>query len=516
MDLSSLINALPVRWVGDTRPVRICDITDDSRTVVPGSLFVARRGAKSDGRRFIADAVSAGAVAVLTDEAPASAPKGAPVLLADDVPLAAAQISERFFGEPSRRLAMVGVTGTNGKTTTAHLVHELLNRAGLRCGLIGTVQIDDGVEMGPATYTTPPAMELSRTLALMVDAGCRAAATEVSSHALVQKRVAALRFDVGVFTNLTGDHLDYHETMEAYADAKGELFAMLPEDGVAIANADDPWADRVLARCRARRLDCRIGDGRADARAAIGASTLDGMDLTLAGPWGEVATRVPLIGRHNAMNALQAIAAAHAAGLDPHALGPDRLASLVAHLRAPPGRLEPVACDDLSIFVDYAHTDDALENVLSTLAPLAHARPDAKLWVVFGCGGDRDRTKRPRMGAAATRLADRVVVTSDNPRTERPRSIINEIIEGVEPQMRSQLLVEPDREKAIALAVAEAAPGDAVLIAGKGHEDYQILPDGHGGTVRRDFDDRHVAALAVRRRRKQHADQRGARPLPAR
>jgi len=324
------------------------------------------------------------------------------------------------------------------------------------------------------------------------------AVIEVSSHSLVQSRVGALDFDVGVFTNLSGDHLDYHETMEAYADAKAKLFEMLPETGTAVVNASDPWADRILEGCRAERIDCRVDDEGSIASVRIVDASIDSTTVSLRGSWGEFEARTSLIGRHNAMNLLQSVCAATMAGLDAHALGPRRLAAAVSKLSAPPGRLEPVECDDLSIFVDYAHTDDALANVLSTLRPLV--RVGSRLWVVFGCGGDRDRTKRPRMGEVASRLADRVVITSDNPRREEPRGIVNDVIEGVAPTMRSSMIVEVDREAAITRAIDEAEPGDVILIAGKGHEDYQILPDGRGGTYTRRFDDREIAALGVAHR----------------
>jgi UDP-N-acetylmuramoyl-L-alanyl-D-glutamate--2,6-diaminopimelate ligase len=252
MDLVSLTHDLGIRWAGEPVGVRVCDVTDDSRTVVPGSLFIARAGARHDGRAHIDDAVRAGAVAVLTDRAPERPPAKCALLLADDVPLAAARVGERFFGEPSRRLMLVGVTGTNGKTTTSHLIYDLLNRAGVRCGLIGTVIIDDGVEIAPATLTTPASLEISRTLSMMVESGCRACVMEVSSHALTQNRVAGLHVDVGVYTNLTGDHLDYHESLEHYADAKAALFAMLEPSGVAVVNAEDPGTSTMapLSCCR--------------------------------------------------------------------------------------------------------------------------------------------------------------------------------------------------------------------------------------------------------------------------
>jgi UDP-N-acetylmuramoyl-L-alanyl-D-glutamate--2,6-diaminopimelate ligase len=271
MDLSDLIAGLKVRTVGGGAPgpVRVCDITDDSRTAVTGSLFVARTGLQSDGRKFIPDALKSGAVAVLTDDPAVRLPSSAAALLiSDDLPLVAAEMAERFYGTPTARLELVGITGTNGKTTTAHLVHDMLNGAGVRCGLIGTVLIDDGREVSRADMTTPPAIELSRTFATMVESGCKAAAMEVSSHALDQGRVAALRFDIGVFTNLTGDHLDYHKTMEAYAAAKARLFEMLPGDGCAIVNAEDRYAEQMAKGCRAKVLRCRVTEGEGAAQKA--------------------------------------------------------------------------------------------------------------------------------------------------------------------------------------------------------------------------------------------------------
>ena len=381
MDLSDLIAGLKVRTVSGTAPakVRVCDITDDSRTAVTGSLFVARAGLQSDGRKFIPDALKSGAVAVLTDDPAVRLPsQGAALLISDDLPLVAAEMAERFYGTPTARLALIGITGTNGKTTTAHLVHQVLNGAGVRCGLIGTVLIDDGREVSRADMTTPPAIELSRTFATMVENGCKAAAMEVSSHALDQGRVAALRFDIGVFTNLTGDHLDYHKTMEAYGAAKAKLFEMLPGDGFAIVNAEDAYAERMVSGCRAKVLRCVVADVDAPApalkpgecRAAIREMSMSGTRVEFAGPWGSFETTMRLVGRHNAMNALQAVAAAHAAGVDAA-----QLEQRIRIASAPPGRLEPVTspASPFAVLVDYAHTDDALRKVLTTLRPLVEA-----------------------------------------------------------------------------------------------------------------------------------------------
>jgi len=496
MDLGELISGTGIRRIGGDRAVRVCDITDDSRTIVPGSLFIARRGGSLDGRTFAAEAIRAGAVAVLSDGDPL-APEdaaGAVWLVSDEVARESAIVAERFYGKPSGALKVVGVTGTNGKTTVSWLVHSLLKRAGISCGLVGTVLVDDGSETAPASLTTPPATELSRTLSVMVESGCRAASLEVSSHALSQGRVSGIMFDVGIFTNLTGDHLDYHGSSAAYGDAKAKLFEMLPADGLAIINADDPAHQRMVRECKARVLTCSLDSS--DCVAKISEMTITGTRLALTGPWGRIDCRIGLVGKHNAMNALQACAACHALGADP-----EEIAEGLSRVHAPPGRLEPVTAtnDPLSVFVDYAHTDDALEKVLQALRPLVD-KSGGRLWVVFGCGGDRDRSKRPRMGAVCDRLADMLVITSDNPRTEDPEAIIAGICEGLESRGSPRVMINADRELAISHAIARASEGDLVLIAGKGHEDYQILPDGAGGTVRRHFDDREVARAALARR----------------
>lgn len=501
MLLRDLIAGLPVTAPSGAGLVRVCDLTEDSRTVVPGSLFVARAGLKADGKAYATAAARAGAVAFLSDDPTLLVETGAPVVYARDVLLVTALMAERFYGMPSRRLDLVGITGTNGKTTSSWLVWQLLNAADRRCGLIGTVRIDDGVEVAPAEMTTPPALELSRLLARMGEAGCVAASMEVSSHALDQRRADALRFTVGVFTNLTGDHLDYHKTMEAYAGAKARLFALLPESGRAIVSAEDPWTPMVLEGCRAPVWRTAVvGPGEApgaECVATVLGESMGSTDLRLAGPWGEFTARVPLVGRYNAMNVLQAVASAHALGLDAGALR-----RAVASISAPPGRLEPVTVpgQDIGVYVDYAHSDDSLRNVLSAVGAAMSGRGQGgpRLWVVFGCGGDRDRTKRPRMGRAAYDLADLVVVTSDNPRTERPSDIIDQILHGI-PE-RDGVLVQADRAMAIRAAIESAVPGDVVVIAGKGHETEQILPDGAGGTARMHFDDREVAREALLRR----------------
>ena len=474
--------------------VRITDLTEDSRTIMPGSLFIARPGLTSDGRRYIHDAIRLGAAGILTDAEGAAATGSAPipVIVAERLPLAAARVAERFFGDPSSKLRMVGITGTNGKSTVAHLTHGILNAAGLRAGLIGTIEIDDGRERARSEMTTLPAVELSRTLATMLEHGCRAAVMEVSSHALDQDRVGAISFDVGVFTMLGSDHLDYHGTIESYAAAKARLFGMLPENGLAVVNADDRWHTRMLESCISRVTRC--GAHGADAGYRILESSVTGIELMLSGSFGEVEVSAPFVGEHNAMNVLQAVCAANEVGLDP-----DALQLGTRRLTPPPGRLERVsdASSDIAVFVDYAHTADAIEHTLSALRRIIG---DGSLCVVFGCGGDRDRSKRPEMGRVASGLADRVVLTSDNPRRERPDMIISMIMEGIPSSDRERTMVHADRARAIESAILDAAPGETVVIAGKGHEREQILPDGAGGTVVRPFDDAAHARAALESR----------------
>lgn len=494
--------------------VRICDVTEDSRTVLPGSLFVARAGAKADGRAFVSQALKAGAGAILCargsgidlEEAGGSSQRSA-VIEADDVELAAAVLAETFYGNPSSKLRCVGVTGTNGKTTTTWLLWRLLNGAGKRAGLIGTVVIDDGNEVARAEMTTPPAIEISRTMSVMVENGCGIAAMEVSSHSLAQKRVAGLTFGSGVFTNLTQDHLDFHKTMEAYGRTKGELFRMLPAGGLAVVNADDGASGLMLKGCAARPVRCVQVEENAEAP-ADGASVrileMDrtGMKLGLTGPFGAIDAWVPLIGPFNAMNVLQAVVCAFECGMSAQ-----EIARGCARLDAPPGRLErvPTRGDEPLVLVDFAHTEDGLRNALSTAG---RVKGDGRLIAVFGCGGDKDRTKRPKMGRVASEIADVAIVTSDNPRSERPGAIVDAVLEGVDNKDRTKVSVQVDRRRAIFHAISFAQANDIVLIAGKGHETEQIMPDGQGGTVTHHFDDREVAKEAIAERR---ASMRGSR-----
>lgn len=506
--LSSLVSAIrnvtPVTVRSGRAPeaVRVCDITEDSRTVLPGSLFIARSGLKADGRSFASDAIALGAVAILTDDE-SLAFHSIAVLHCPDIMLGAAVAAEHFYGAASSKLTLMGVTGTNGKSTITYLIWKLMNAAGTRTGLIGTVMIDDGREVARAVMTTPPAIELSRTFATMSETGCSAAAMEVSSHALDQRRVGAFTFKIAAFTNLTGDHLDYHKTMENYAAAKARLFESLPPDGLAIVNADDPASARMVRDCPAKVLRCHTGAGEVSgltARVETLSRSIRGMRLRMTGPWGCVEGDVGLIGEYNAMNVLQAVACAHAAGLAAR-----QIEAALCTLDAPPGRLQRVSPEDcdITVFVDFAHTDDALINVLRETGRVMQGRADPngpKLWAIFGCGGDKDRTKRPRMGNAAATHADRIVVTSDNPRTEAPNAIIDEILTGISAEHRAKVAVQENRARAIAHAIGEANAGDVIILAGKGHESTQIVSDGKGGTVATPFDEKAIALDALQAR----------------
>ena len=469
--------------------VEITGIQDDSRLVRPGNLFVARPGTRVDGGHFARDAHGRGAVACVTQAPIPGCPM--PQVRVDDATTVVSPLAHAFFGNPSATVRVLGVTGTNGKTTTTYIVRHLLAHVKQRCGLVGTVEIDDGKTRREATMTTPGAVELAELLASMRDKGCRACAMETSSHSLDQGRVAGITYAGAGFTNLTGDHLDYHKTMEHYAAAKARLFAMLPAEAVAVVNADDKWSDRMIQDCPARIM--RFGFGKkADYRARDVAVTAQGTNFELITPDGRAHVQTGLIGRHNIENVLLA------AGLvgEVYGLSVHQIAAGLKTATGAPGRLQRVdAGQPFAVLVDYAHTDDALENVLTALRPLCKG----KLRVLFGCGGNRDATKRPRMARTAERLADAVYVTSDNPRREQALDIISQVVAGFSADKgKTAVVVEPDRRTAIERICADAEPGDVVLLAGKGHENYQII-----GDEKRHFDDVEEAtrALTVHRQR---------------
>ena len=483
MRLRDLVHRLDgARTVGDADEVEVRGLRSDSREVAPGDVFVAVRGLRADGHAFVEAAVARGAAAVVVErELPGLA---VPQVIVPSGAVALGVLAGARLGDPAKQLVLVGITGTNGKTTTTYLVESILAAAGHRPGVIGTVSYRWGGATYDAPYTTPTPQVLHETLADMRDAGCTHVVMEVSSAALAMDRLAGVDFAVAAFSNLTQDHLDVHGSMDAYRDAKRRLFAGHLRGGVAVVNADDP-AGAVMAAAapgRVVRVTARgAGGGGGDVRVARQDSTVRGITATLATPRGalDVVAR-PLIGQYNVENLALAAGVAEALGV-PH----EAIAAGIAALPGVPGRVERVPNDaDLDVLVDYAHTPDALRNVLAALRPLTRRR----LICVFGCGGDRDPGKRPQMGAVVAELADLAIVTSDNPRTEEPRAIIEQIL----PAVPSPFFIDVDRRAAIRAAIAEATPGDVVVIAGKGHEDYQIL-----GTTKHHFDDREEAAAAV-------------------
>ncbi len=475
---------------GDSGSPAIAGLAYDSRAVEPGSLFFCVSGFRSDGHRFAPQAVEQGATALVTER-----PLGLGVaeVRVASARAAMAPMAARFYGDPSRELAVVGVTGTNGKTTSAYLIRALLEAAGRQCGLLGTVKSVIGGEERPVERTTPEAIDLQADLRAMLDGGDRACAIEVSSHALELGRADATAFAAALFTNLTQDHLDFHPTMEAYFQAKRRLFLPPagPGPGVCVINAGDPYGRRLAAELGEGALTFAV-EGEADYSAGELECSFEGCRFRLRTPAGEHRLSLPMPGRFNVANALGALAVAHALGCPLETL----LDALERGVRVP-GRFEPVdEGQDFAVLVDYAHTPDSLENVLRSAGELLEG--EARLICVFGAGGDRDRGKRPLMGRVAVELADAVIVTSDNPRSEDPEAIITEIFTGIE-RAESRPGGEPavgvsDRGEAIALALREARAGDIVVIAGKGHEQGQEFEGGR----KVPFDDVTVASEALR------------------
>ncbi|MBK4728309.1 UDP-N-acetylmuramoyl-L-alanyl-D-glutamate--2,6-diaminopimelate ligase [Oxynema sp. CENA135] len=473
-----------------------CDITGvttNSHACQPGDLFIGMPGTRVDGGDFWPSAIAAGAVAaIVSTEAAAKvhpqAPEGVRPIAATDMTRVCAAVASQFYGNPARSLFTVGITGTNGKTTTTHLVEFLLSRANRPTALLGTLYTRwPGFEQ-TAIHTTPFAPQLHQQLGEAVKAGAQYAVMEVSSHSLAQDRVLGIPFEVGIFTNLTQDHLDFHRDMEDYFEAKARLFAPEYLRGRAVINADDPYGRQLIERVGGERVwSYSLTDESADLYASELSYEATGVKGTIHTPMGEAEFSLPLVGQYNLANLLAAIAAGLHLGLD---LG--AMVAVLPEFGGVPGRMERVSVSPeqkIAAIVDYAHTPDSLENVLKATRPFV----EGQLICVFGCGGDRDRTKRPMMGKIAAELADRVVVTSDNPRTEDPERILEDIVAGIPDSVEA--LVIGDRAQAIRTAIAQAQPGDGVVIAGKGHEDYQIL-----GTEKIHFDDREQARLALAER----------------
>lgn len=480
MKLSQLLRGVSVRECHADMEMEISGVSYDSRKTAAGDLFVAMTGYETDGHKFIPMARDKGAACVLCQERPQGE---GPYVLVEDSRLALAQVGRAWYGDPAASMKMVGVTGTNGKTTTTYLLKDILEQAaGAKVGLIGTNQNMIGSEVIPTERTTPESFELQGLLRRMADAGCTHVVMEVSSHALYLKRVEGIRFAVGIFTNLTQDHLDFHKTMENYCDAKALLFTRCD---VGVYNADDPWAPRLMEEATCRKVSVgEHGDVPVDLAARNIVLTAEGVSFDAVTAEESVPVHVGIPGGFMVYNTLGVLAAARALGVSL-----EDSAGVLRHSAHVKGRVEVVpTLGDYTMLIDYAHTPDALENVLSAARGFAKGRVVA----LFGCGGDRDRTKRPKMGRIAADMADFVIVTSDNPRTEEPEAIIREILAGMEGTATPYAVV-PNRIEAIRYAMDHAQPGDVIILAGKGHETYQII-----GHEKRHLDEREVVADYVR------------------
>jgi len=463
MTLRDLLHGVTAQPVA---AVSISGIARDSKRVRPGDLFVAISGSTVDGHEFISEAIRRGAAAVLTEKMPAKTPHPCPCIIVGDTRKALALVAARFYGHPSKTMRLIGVTGTNGKTTTTYLLKAMLEASGAGVGLLGTIVYQIGDRVLPSSNTTPGPLELQRYFAQMAGLGLPWCALEVSSHALAQGRLSGVELEAAILTNLGSDHLDYHKSKEAYAAAKRKIFEYVRQQGFAVVNADDPFG-RILAETIPNRtvITCGI-EHSAKVRVRDIVCSSQGIRATMDSPWGTLPIESPLLGQHNIINIMLAASTLLALGLPISAIKRG-----LAALDQIPGRLERVPNDaDINILIDYAHTADALRIALRSLRDLC----TGKLIVVFGCGGDRDRTKRPAMGRIASLLADHVVLTSDNPRGENPSSIIQSIQSGFRHGF-NDFEVIPDREQAIVSALSSAKVNDTVLIAGKGHEAYQIF-----------------------------------------
>ncbi len=480
--LGTLISGLPQKEILNPQPDLVpSELTADSRHVIPGAVFVAVRGTQSDGHTFIPAAVSAGAAAIVCEQLPESPAPGVTWVMVPDSSVALGIMASARYGNPSRELTLVGVTGTNGKTTVATLLYDLARLTGHHAGLLSTVvnKIDD-TEV-PSTHTTPDPLALNALLRRMADAGCDFAAMEVSSHAASQHRIAGLDFDGAIFTNLTRDHLDYHGTVANYLAAKKSFFDNLKPEAFAVTNIDDKNGAVMLQNTRAKRVTYSLRSD-ADHRGRLVEDRIDGMTLAFDGREAEMM----FIGRFNAANLMAVYATGRCLGLDR-----DTLLTAMSRLTPVAGRFQPFRSPSGVVgIVDYAHTPDAIINVLDTINEIKPA--SASVTAIVGCGGDRDRGKRPIMACEAAERASRLIITSDNPRTEDPMSIIADMRAGLTPEQEQRTLTVPDRAEAIRLAVQLAAPGDVILLAGKGHETYQII-----GTEKLPFDDRAVLAAAL-------------------
>jgi len=482
MKLKDILNNCALRNLIGQDDIDITGITFDSRAASQGMMFVAVRGTTVDGHSYIGKAVENGSAAIVCETLPAELDSKVTYIEVENSAVALGVAASNFYGNPSKQLKLVGVTGTNGKTTIATLLHKLFTNAGHPSGLLSTIENIVGEEVVPATHTTPDPIELNALLQRMVAKGCQYAFMEVSSHSVAQARIAGLHFAGGIFTNLTHDHLDYHKTMANYRDAKKKFFDDLPSTAFALTNLDDKNGAVMLQNTKARKLSYALKHD-ADFKGIIMESHFDGMLLKINNT--EVFTQ--LVGGFNASNLLAIYGAATALGFD-H----DQLLVEISKLHGARGRFDMVYSEKGLIgIVDYAHTPDALENVLKTINEVR--RHKETLLTVVGCGGNRDATKRPEMAAVAVGMSDRVILTSDNPRNEDPEEIIRQMQAGIDPANRNKVLSISNRREAIRTAVALAKPGDIILLAGKGHENYQEI-----NGVKNHFDDKEELSKAFK------------------
>lgn len=468
-----------------THEIEVGKVQYDSRKIQRNDCFVALKGTTTDGHGFLQNAINAGAKVVVVQDDNAIPDSlcmhtGVVKVVVPDTRKALAQISANYFRYPSKHMKFIGVTGTNGKTTTSHLVKSILEAAGEKVGLVGTIEYKIGDRVIPATHTTPESLELNELFDSMLNSGCTSVSMEVSSHALDQSRVYGLDFDVAIFTNLTQDHLDYHGTMEKYFDAKKLLFSELKPTGCAVINNDDRHGLDILNSANARKISYGINSS-ADIRAKGIKLSIDGTTLSVTDHHSEWTMTTPLIGKFNAYNVLASYSAGVALSV-PH----EQILTGISNLKSVRGRFERIASPaGWTAIIDYAHTPDALENCLKAIHDILPTRNRGRIITVFGAGGDRDKMKRPQMGQIAGDYSNIVIVTSDNPRTENPELIIDDIIRGI--MRRASVLREVDRRTAIERAISCAKQGDVILIAGKGHEDYQII-----GKEKIHFSDREI------------------------
>lgn len=488
ISLPILLEVLPEANGLRIEDIPVVSVTDHSGQVQEGAVFVAVRGTSTDGHDYLNEVVSKNPAAIIAQRKGPADYAGLWIQV-PDTRVVLGRLAARFAGDPTKSMIVVGVTGTNGKTTVTHFVHALFEKSMIKAGMIGTIKINDGRGLRDATHTTPGAVEMQSVLKSMKDNRCKALTMETSSHGLEQGRCQGVAFNVGVFLNLTQDHLDYHKTMSAYFSAKKTLFEQMAEngnDGVAVINIDDPAGEKLAAKFAGRLKIVTFGFSvGADFRASEVRPSIRGQVFALEARGKSFLVRLPVVGRFNVMNALAALAAVSSTGV------PLRdLVKAVGETRQTPGRMEFVGGDRIAVFVDYAHTPDGLEKACQTLSDLHPNR----LVTIFGCGGDRDRSKRPMMAEAAAKHSQFCIVTSDNPRNEEPQAIIDEVVPGLG-DARHEVIV--DRREAIYSTIENALPGDLILIAGKGHETYQEVKG-----QRQRFDDREVARRALEIRKK--------------